>query len=98
MRDHVITEPVDIQYSTGCFMVCRTNALKKVGGFDERYFLHFEDADLTREMLKVGRVVYNPNVHVTHAWHRDNIKNKKIGKIAMQSMRLYFKKWGYFGK
>lgn len=97
-RNRVITEPVDIQYSTGCFMVCRTTALKVVGGFDERYFLHFEDADLTREMLQMGRVVYNPNVYVTHAWHRDNIKNKKIGKIAIQSMKIYFKKWGYFRK
>lgn len=97
-RDRVLDRPVDIQYSTGCFMVCRTSALKAVGGFDERYFLHFEDADLTREMLKKGRVVYNPNVYVTHAWHRDNIKSKKIGKIAIQSMKMYFKKWGYFGK
>lgn len=97
-RDRGVNEPIDIQYSTGCFMICRTLALKSVGGFDERYFLHFEDADLTREMLKKGRVVYNPNIHVTHAWHRDNIKDKKIGKIALQSMVVYFKKWGYFSK
>lgn len=97
-RNRIINEPVEIQYATGCFMVCRTSALKAVGGFDERYFLHFEDADLTREMLKEGRVIYNPNVYVTHVWHRDNIKNKKIGKIAIKSMKMYFKKWGYLGK
>lgn len=97
-RDRVITEPIEIQYSTGCFMVCRTSALKAVGGFDERYFLHFEDADLTREMLSKGRVMYNPNVYVTHTWHRDNIKNKNIRKIALQSLRKYYMKWGYFSK
>lgn len=97
-RNKLITQPVEIQYSTGCFMVCRTEALKKVGGFDERYFLHFEDADLTREMMKHGKVIYNPNVYVTHGWHRDNVKDKKIRKIALQSWVKYFMKWRFSSK
>lgn len=95
LRNKKIIEPIEIQYSTGCFMVCRTDTLKKVGGFDERYFLHFEDADLTREMMKYGKAIYNPKVYVTHGWHRDNIKSKKIGKIALQSLLKYFLKWRY---
>lgn len=96
LRNQAIFKPIEIQYATGCFMFCRTEALKKVGGFDERYFLHFEDADLTREMMKHGKVIFNPQVYVTHCWHRDNLKNKKIGIIALQSMLKYFRKWGYF--
>lgn len=95
-RDRVILEPVEIQYSTGCFMVCRTDALREVGGFDERYFLHFEDADLTRKMMQQGKVIYNPYVHVTHGWQRENIKNRKIGMIALQSLFKYYRKWGFF--
>lgn len=95
-RDRKILQPIEIQYSTGCFMVCRTDALRKVGGFDERYFLHFEDADLTRRMMQQGKIIYYPYVHVTHEWQRDNIKNRKIGKIALQSLFKYYRKWGFF--
>lgn len=98
LRNRRITNPIEIQYSTGCFMVCRTAALKKVRGFDERYFLHFEDADLTRKMMRLGKVIYNPDVYVIHGWHRDNIKNKRIRKIALQSLFKYFMKWGYWSK
>lgn len=94
-RNKEIKEPVEVQYATGCFMLCRTEILKKVGGFDERFFLHFEDADLTREMMKYGKVIYHPSVYVTHGWKRDNIKDKKIRKIALQSLIKYFCKWRY---
>ena len=74
-------------------MFTRTDALKKVGGFDERYFLHFEDADLTRELRKVGRTVYNPEIKVIHKWHRENKKINKSFWIALKSMFIYMKKW-----
>lgn len=93
LRDVEVVEPIHIDFCTGCFMFCRTDALLSVGGFDERYFLHFEDADLTREMQKLGETMYVPSVYVTHKWHRDNAGNKKIRKIAIQSMFKYFKKW-----
>ncbi|MBR3252632.1 glycosyltransferase family 2 protein [Candidatus Saccharibacteria bacterium] len=93
MQDRKNNEPCEIDFCTGCFMFCRTEALKKVGGFDERYFLHFEDADLTREMKKIGKTMFVPFVQVVHKWHRDNHGNKKILLIAFRSMMIYFKKW-----
>lgn len=93
--DERLTELADIEFCSGCFMFVRTNALLKIGGFDERYFLHFEDADLTRMLQKKGRTVYYPKAIVIHKWKRDNVKNKKIAKIALQSMFKYFMKWGY---
>lgn len=98
LRNKKIVKPVDVEFCTGCFMFTRTEALKKVGGFDERYFLHFEDADLTRELKKIGRAVYNPDIEITHVWHRDN---KKIGKsfwTAFGSMVKYMCKWSRIKK
>ncbi|TAL43780.1 MAG: glycosyltransferase family 2 protein, partial [Methylovulum sp.] len=40
----------DVPFVSGAFMFCRTDVLKKVAGFDEYYFLYFEDADLCRKM------------------------------------------------
>lgn len=93
LQNQTITSPVDVEFCTGAFMITRTESLHKVGGFDERYFLHFEDADLTRELRKVGRAVYNPDVKVTHKWHRENKKINKSFWVALKSMFIYMRKW-----
>ena len=51
---------------SGCFMLCRTAALQAVNGFDERYFLYFEDFALSRALQDQGRVLYYPLVHIVH--------------------------------
>lgn len=88
------TEPVDIEFATGCFMLMRTKSLKKVGGFDPRYFLHFEDADLTRTLEKRGRITYHPKMEIVHEWKRDNARSRKVFFIALCSMAKYHSKWG----
>ena len=93
LQNKKVTNPIDVEFCTGAFMVTRTASLHKVGGFDERYFLHFEDADLTRELRKVGRAVYNPDIKVTHKWHRENKKINKSFWVALKSMFIYMKKW-----
>ena len=93
LQNQVIDTPIDVEFCTGAFMITRTEALHKVGGFDERYFLHFEDADLTRELRKVGRAVYNPEIKVTHKWHRENKKLNKSFWVALKSMFIYMNKW-----
>lgn len=93
MRNEVITEPVDISFCGGCFMVIRTEVFKQIGGFDPRYFLYNEDADLTREVKQLGRAVYIPTISVVHLWARAYMKNKKYLWIQIQSMLKYFWKW-----
>jgi len=51
---------------SGAFMLCRSDALQAVGGFDERYFLHFEDLDLSLRMHAKGGVVSDPRVTLIH--------------------------------
>lgn len=93
MKNDKSLEIVDIEFCSGCFMITRTSALQKVCGFDEKYFLHFEDADLSRELRRIGRVVYNPHIKVTHKWQRENKKINKSFFIALKSMMIYMKKW-----
>lgn len=95
LKNHDFCDDTEIDFCTGCFMFVRTEILKKVGGFDERYFLHFEDADLTLMMKKFGKTVHIPYVFVTHKWHRDNIKNSSVQKIAIKSMIKFLKKWSF---
>ena len=53
MLDCDLSKPIQIENATGCFMLLRTEVLKKIGGFDDGYFMYFEDADLTRRVNEV---------------------------------------------
>jgi GT2 family glycosyltransferase len=64
INDHdVVWDPPIV---SGCFMLFRTSVLKKLTGFDARYFLYFEDYDLSLRAHDVARVVYAPDVRVLH--------------------------------
>ena len=83
----------DIEFCTGCFFLIRSEIFKKVGGFDKRYFMYMEDADLSREVLKYGRVVFDPTVSVTHLWKRESAKSLKLLFLHLSSAFKYLKKW-----
>ena len=93
MLDCDLTKPREIENATGCFMMFRTSVLKKIGGFDERYFMYFEDADITREVKKLSRAVYYPDAVVSHVWNRDSKHNYKLLAIHIHSMLKYYLKW-----
>ncbi|BAO87190.1 glycosyl transferase family protein [Caballeronia cordobensis] len=65
MRDAIGETNVvwDPPIASGCFMLFRTDVLKSLGGFDPRYFLYFEDHDLS---LRTRRVAYVPSVRILH--------------------------------
>jgi GT2 family glycosyltransferase len=57
-----------VDFVTGCCMLFRREVLKKVGLFDEKYFLYFEDADLNERIKKAGYVMqYIPTAVLYHA-------------------------------
>lgn len=95
MLDEDLSQPTDVGFCSGCFFVMRSEVYQKMGGFDPRYFVYVEDADITRQALQYGRAVYLPLVSVYHAWHRD--ANKKLKNFLMQlgSMFKYWRKWGF---
>ena len=93
MLDCDMSKPTDIENATGCFMMLRTELFKAVGGFDENYFMYFEDCDLTRSVCKTSRAVYYPQAVVCHVWGRESKKNTKLMAIQLKSMFYYFWKW-----
>ena len=77
MLDRDLSKPTDIENATGCFMFIRTDLFKKLGGFDERYFMYFEDCDLTRSVNLSSRTVFFPDATVYHEWGRESKKNMR---------------------
>ncbi|OLS37818.1 glycosyltransferase family 2 protein [Bacillus sp. MRMR6] len=87
---------VDIRIGSGCFMLIRGSEFKLVNGFDERYFMYFEDYDLCLELKKRGkRIVYSPFSSVIHYYERGAHKNSNLFKIFLISMVKFFNKWGW---
>lgn len=58
--------PVAITLASGCFMLLRAPALAAAGGFDERYFLYFEDYDLSLRLASRGQLLYVPQMRIRH--------------------------------
>ena len=91
-----LTQPTEISFCTGCFFCIRSALLKEISGFDKRFFMYFEDADLTREVRLSGyKIVYYPFTYVIHRWKRDNVKSLKGIFREIYSMIKYFNKWGW---
>lgn len=96
MKDIGYEDIYDVECISGCFMFCRTEVLKSVGGFDDRYFMYFEDFDLSRNIQKTGyRTVYYPFAKITHLWERASHKSIKMTLIHVFSAFKYFNKWGW---
>ena len=93
LADHNFDDITDINFCTGCFFMIRGDVFKKLGGFDHRYFMYMEDADLTRMAKKYGRTVFCPDVSVTHLWERGSAKSIKLLFIHLKSFFKYAGKW-----
>ncbi len=80
---------------SGCFMLFRTDVLKKLGGFDPRYFLYFEDYDLSLRTHDIARIAYVPSVRVLH--HGGDAARKGFThiKLFVTSAFRFFNRFGW---
>ncbi len=96
MQDMDYTKPFNVPFGQGSFLVIRTDLLKKLNGFDERFFLYMEDADLCKRVNQISQLMYYPGAEAIHNWERGSYKNKKLFITHVKSMIKYFGKWGIF--
>lgn len=56
-----------VAWLSGAFLLLRRRAFEQVGGFDDRYFMFFEDTQLGEDMRRAGwQSVYVPRAEVIH--------------------------------
>jgi len=79
--------PLEVDWIGGMFMLLPSAAFRAVGGFDEAYFLYYEDVDLCRRLKQAGRsVVYDPRAKVVHDAQRASRRQPRLALQHVKSM------------
>jgi N-acetylglucosaminyl-diphospho-decaprenol L-rhamnosyltransferase len=82
--------PVKVDWVAGMFMLFRSDAYRAVGGFDERFFLYYEDIDICRRLATRGQaVIFDPTVAVTHDARRASRRDPRLMAIHAASVARY---------
>jgi len=75
------------------FMIGK-NIFNKIGGFNEKFFLFFEEADLSKRINALGLKNYIiPQAKIIHLGGQSTSKREDIKEIFDRSKFYYFKKW-----
>ena len=90
--DYVVTDkPIFPDWVGGMFMVFPCEIFKCLNGFDERFFLYYEDVDLcARLRLQGHEVVMCTNAKVVHHAHRSSHQNYEYMTWHITSMMRFF--------
>ncbi len=80
---------------SGCFTLFRVKALEEIGLYDDRFFMYFEDWDLSRRMNQKFKTIYFPKVSVYHGYESGANKKFRLFRVFFNSAITYFNKWGW---
>jgi GT2 family glycosyltransferase len=60
-------QPLEVWSVSGGAMIIKQSLFEKIGGWDSRYFMYFEDLELCRQVKKLGyKIYYYPQCCVIH--------------------------------
>ena len=86
---------MEVPALSGCFLLMRVETVLRAGLFDERFFLYFEDVDLSRRVGRIARTVFVPHVSIVHDYARGSYRNGRLLWHHLVSAARYFNKWGW---
>lgn len=83
---------IEVDWVSGACMLARRSALERVNGFDERYFLYWEDADLCRRLRGQGyQIRYVPAATAVHrVGHSSREARSSAIRAFHESAYLYY--------
>jgi N-acetylglucosaminyl-diphospho-decaprenol L-rhamnosyltransferase len=87
-----LAQPAQVPAISGCIMAIRTSVFDRLGGFDERFHLYFEETDFQRR-LRSG-IVYVPAAQCRHIYNQSaGVSDFAASEFAKAEMQ-YLSKWG----
>jgi len=93
-RDTSLAEDQFVDWLSGACLLIRPEAFELVGGFDEGYFMYFEDVDLAFRLSKLGRgSVFVPRAVIVHSGaHSTSRQADLMRRVHHESARRYLDK------
>lgn len=86
-------EKRSVHWVSGAAMFVKRELFARLGGFDEQFFMYFEDIDLCRRARELNqKVIYFPGFEVRHVCGGSALEEKERKKIYYQSQDYYFQK------
>lgn len=84
----------EVDVVPGTALMIKKEIFNKVGKFDERLFMYFEEFDLCKRVKNLGyRIFINPQAKVKHTWGASTkIANLNLSKVFKKSRFYYFNK------
>lgn len=91
---YIEQHPRSVGWLSGSFLLINREVFRAINGFDERFFMFFEDVDLGMRMKKSGhRNVYVPAARVTHSGaHSTSAHEKKMLIAHHKSAEMFLAK------
>lgn len=84
------SEAMTVDWVAGMFMLYREDVFRETGGFDERFFLYYEDVDICVRLWRAGyKIVLHPGVSVVHAAQRASRRRFRHMTWHLASMTRY---------
>jgi GT2 family glycosyltransferase len=86
----------EVNQVMGAFFLTRKEVIEKVGPFDEKFFLWFEEVDFCRRVKQAGwRIIYNSEIKIRHYGRQSfsQLLPYQKQKIYGQSLLYYFQKY-----
>jgi N-acetylglucosaminyl-diphospho-decaprenol L-rhamnosyltransferase len=85
--------PQEVDWTAGMFLLFPASVYSELEGFDEGFFLYYEDVDICTRLWRSGRrVILHPGVSVIHAAQRASRRRLRYLKWHLFSMFRYFVK------
>jgi hypothetical protein len=86
--------PVPMDAVSGALMYMSASSFRRLGGFDEGYFLHVEDLDLCRRAeADGGSVIYTPHASALHFGATSDAPSLFVEKHKGAGFNRYFRKY-----
>lgn len=85
----------DVEFASGCFMLMRRDAFDRVGGFDQSFFLYFEDFDLSARISRQSRIARVAGCRIVHGGGGAGSKGLGHTRMFMASAVRFFAKHGW---
>jgi GT2 family glycosyltransferase len=85
----------NLELISGCFMLTRGSTFRTLGGFDENFFLYFEDFDLALRTSRLGNMVRLPACRIMHAGGGASRKGLRHIRLFCRSALRFFNKHGW---